>query len=145
MSWKYNICLEFSYAVLQNKQILIDAVVHAVNEDYVEMENYFTRLGFLASGTDVSPIIPVLEAIWQNSSRKGLSDFNFRSVTGKFNKLVYQYPIRIPERFSLVIHSLLTQEGICFTLKPDFKFLEVRMDIFSFFSWRPLSSLGLQT
>ncbi|KAI8547703.1 hypothetical protein RHMOL_Rhmol07G0216700 [Rhododendron molle] len=109
----------------QNKQILIDAVVHAVNEDYVEMANDFTRLGFLASGTDVAPIVPALEAIWQNSAGKGLSDFNFRSVTGKFNQLVYQYPIRIPERFSLVIRSLLTQEGICFTLQPDFKFLEV--------------------
>ncbi|KAK1551184.1 hypothetical protein Q3G72_031599 [Acer saccharum] len=109
----------------QNKQILIDAVVHAVNEDYVEMANDFTRLGFLAKGTDVSPIVPALEAIWQNSSGKGLSDFNFRSVTGQFNTLVYNYPIRIPERFSLVIRSLLTQEGICFTLKPDFKFLEV--------------------
>eukprot|EP00262_Sarcandra_glabra_P000515 TRINITY_DN105_c0_g1_i2.p1 TRINITY_DN105_c0_g1~~TRINITY_DN105_c0_g1_i2.p1 ORF type:complete len:703 (-),score=113.91 TRINITY_DN105_c0_g1_i2:283-2391(-) len=109
----------------QNKQILIDAVVHAVNEDYTEMANDFTRLGFLASGTDVSPIVPALEAIWQNSAGKGLADFNFRSVTGKFNQLVYQYPIRIPERFSLVIRSLLTQEGICFTLKPDFKFLEV--------------------
>ncbi|CAH9138320.1 unnamed protein product [Cuscuta epithymum] len=109
----------------QNKQILIDAVVHAVNEDYAEMAKDFTRLGFLACGTDVSPIIPALEAIWQNSLEKGLSDFNFRSVTGKFNQLVYNYPIRIPERFSLVIRSLLTQEGICFTLKPDFKFLEV--------------------
>ncbi|CDP18075.1 unnamed protein product [Coffea canephora] len=109
----------------QNKQILIDAVVHAVNEDYAEMANDFTRLGFLASGTDVSPIIPALEAIWQNSLEKGLADFNFRSVTGKFNQLVYNYPIRIPERFSLVIRSLLTQEGICLTLEPDFKFLEV--------------------
>lgn len=109
----------------QNKQILIDAVVHAVNEDYVEMANDFTRLGFLAPGTDVTPIVPALEAIWQNSLGKGLSDFNFRSVTAKFNQLVYQYPIRIPERFSLVIRSLLTQEGICLTLQPDFKFLEV--------------------
>ncbi|PNY09055.1 putative aarF domain-containing protein kinase [Trifolium pratense] len=109
----------------QNKQILTDAVVHAVNEDYTEMANDFTRLGFLAAGTDVSPIVPALEAIWQDSAGKGLADFNFRSVTGKFNQLVYNYPIRIPERFSLVIRSLLTQEGICFTLKPDFKFLEV--------------------
>ncbi|XP_060183828.1 protein ACTIVITY OF BC1 COMPLEX KINASE 1, chloroplastic-like [Lycium barbarum] len=109
----------------QNKQILIDAVVHAVNEDYAEMANDFTRLGFLASGTDVAPIVPALEAIWQNSLEKGLADFNFRSVTGKFNQLVYNYPIRIPERFSLVIRSLLTQEGICLTLEPRFKFLEV--------------------
>ncbi|KAH9552254.1 hypothetical protein CY35_09G055500 [Sphagnum magellanicum] len=109
----------------RNKQILIDAVVHAVNEDYVEMAGDFTRLGFLAPGTDVTPIVPALEAIWENSTGKGLADFNFRTVTTKFNQLVYQYPIRIPERFSLVIRSLLTQEGICLTLQPDFKFLEV--------------------
>jgi predicted unusual protein kinase regulating ubiquinone biosynthesis (AarF/ABC1/UbiB family) len=47
------------------------------------------------------------------------------SIAAKFNELVYQYPIRIPERFSLVIRSLLTQEGICLNLQPDFKFLEV--------------------
>lgn len=38
---------------------------------------------------------------------------------------VYQYPIRIPERYSLVIRSLLTQEGICMSIKPEFQFLEV--------------------
>lgn len=108
-----------------NKEILIDAIVHAVNEDYAEMAGDFTRLGFLAPGTDVAPIVPALETIWQDSTGKGLADFNFRTVTGKFNQLMYNYPIRIPERFSLVIRSLLTQEGICLTLQPDFKFLEV--------------------
>lgn len=33
-----------------NKQILVDAVVHAVNEDYVEMASDFIKLGFLAKG-----------------------------------------------------------------------------------------------
>lgn len=55
------------------------------------MANDFTRLGFLASGTDVSPIIPALEAIWQNSVGKGLSDFNFRSVTGFYSTVVFIY------------------------------------------------------
>lgn len=63
--------------------------MHAVNEDYAEMANDFTRLGFLAPGTDVAPIIPALEAIWQNSAGKGLSDFNFRSVTGNFPSTIY--------------------------------------------------------
>lgn len=70
------------HARQRNKQVLIDAVVHAVNEDYVEMAGDFTRLGFLAPGTDVTPIVPALEAIWQNSTGKGLADFNFRTVTG---------------------------------------------------------------
>jgi predicted unusual protein kinase regulating ubiquinone biosynthesis (AarF/ABC1/UbiB family) len=46
-------------------------------------------------------------------------------VTSKFNELVYQYPVRVPERYSLVIRSLLTQEGIAMTLKRDFQFLDV--------------------
>ena len=83
----------------QNKQILIDAVVHAVNEDYAEMANDFTRLGFLASGTDVSPIIPALEAIWQNSAGKGLSDFNFRSVTGNHFAFASNYIILLAYLF----------------------------------------------
>uniref|UniRef100_K3ZM97 ABC1 atypical kinase-like domain-containing protein n=1 Tax=Setaria italica TaxID=4555 RepID=K3ZM97_SETIT len=56
-----------------SKETKSDVVVHAVNEGYAEMANDFTRLGFLASGTD-------------------------------FNQLVYNYPIRIPERFSLVAY-----------------------------------------
>lgn len=58
--------------------------MHAVNEDYFEMAGDFTRLGFLAPGTDVTPIVPALESIWQNSTGKGLADFNFRSVTGEY-------------------------------------------------------------
>lgn len=53
--------------------------------------------------------MPALENIWRDSKGQSLADFNFRTVTSKFNELVYQYPIRIPERYSLVIRSLLTQ------------------------------------
>ena len=49
-------------------------------------------------GTDVGPIVPALEKIWVDSKGQRMADFNFRTVTSKFNELVYQYPIRIPER-----------------------------------------------
>ena len=50
-----------------NKETLIDAVVHAVNEDYDSMAGDFIRLGFLSPGTDVRPIVPALENIWQDA------------------------------------------------------------------------------
>ena len=59
--------------------------------------------GFLEVGTDIRPIVPALEKIWADSVGRSLSDFNFRTVTSKFNELVYQYPIHIPERYALVI------------------------------------------
>lgn len=46
-------------------QVLVDAVVHAVNEDYENMAGDFVKLGFLGPGTDVGPIIPALEKIWK--------------------------------------------------------------------------------
>lgn len=109
----------------RNKEVLIDAVVHAVNKDYASMAGDFIKLGFLGPGTDVRPIVPALEKIWADSMGRSLEDFNFRTVTSKFNELVFEYPIRIPERYSLVIRSLLTQEGICLTLDRNFHFLEV--------------------
>jgi predicted unusual protein kinase regulating ubiquinone biosynthesis (AarF/ABC1/UbiB family) len=65
-----------------NKQTLIDAVVHAVNEDYDGMAGDFIRLGFLAPGTDVRPIVPALANIWQDARTSSLANFNFRTVTG---------------------------------------------------------------
>jgi predicted unusual protein kinase regulating ubiquinone biosynthesis (AarF/ABC1/UbiB family) len=62
----------------KNKQVLIDAVVHAVNEDYKGMAADFIKLGFLSPGTDVNPIIPALEKIWCDSKGQRMSDFNFR-------------------------------------------------------------------
>ena len=65
--------------------------------------------GFLAPGTDITPIVPALEKIWADSLGQSMASFNFRTVTSKFNELVYQYPIRIPERYSLVIRCA----GVC--------------------------------
>jgi len=43
-------CAALSLTALQ---VLIDAVVHAVNEDYEEMAGDFIKLGFLTAGTAV--------------------------------------------------------------------------------------------
>jgi hypothetical protein len=50
----------------------------------------FIKLGFLTPGTDIGPIIPALEKIWADSKGQRMADFNFRTVTSKFNELVYQ-------------------------------------------------------
>jgi len=110
----------------QNQEHLIDAVVHAMNNDYAGLADDLLKLGFIAPGVDMAPIAKALKGAWGDSLRAdGLVDFSFRNLTNQFNKLLYEYPIRVPERFSLVIRSLLTQEGICLTLDPSFHFLEV--------------------
>lgn len=84
------------------------------------------RTSSCPQSTALTPAMPCSSCTTRPStSHRHLSRTSKLTVTSKFNELVYQYPIRIPERYSLVIRSLLTQEGICMTLKPEFHFLEV--------------------
>ena len=71
------------------------------------------------------PIVPALEKIWADSLGQSLAAFNFRSVTSRFNDLVYQYPIRIPERYALVIRSESSPRCIHILLRHAFLCMRV--------------------
>lgn len=111
----------------QNQECLIDAVVHVMNHDYDELATTLSELGFLQPGSDVTSVAEGLAEVWGKEMLQeiaGAQNFSFRALTREFNKLLFKYPIRVPERFSLVIRALLTQENICLTLDPNFNFLE---------------------
>jgi predicted unusual protein kinase regulating ubiquinone biosynthesis (AarF/ABC1/UbiB family) len=108
-----------------NKESLVDALVHLVNSDYQDLAKDFVNLGFLTPDTDISPIVPALEAVWAGAIGKNVGEFNFKTITDKFSELVYEYPFRVPAKFALIIRSLVTQEGIALSLNPNFKIVEV--------------------
>lgn len=116
-----------AYITSQQRDVMVRAITHVANSDYDGLAEDFIYLGFLRPGSDISGLVPAMERIWADSMGKTIRDFNFRTVTSRFSKLVYQFPIRVPERFSLVIRSLLMQEGICICLNPDFSIIEVAL------------------
>ena len=109
-----------------NQESLIDAVVYVMNKDYDNLAACLADLGFLEADSDVQPVAEGLAEVWSADALSNIASsgsFSFRGLTKEFNKLLYKYPIRVPERFSLVIRALLTQENICLTLDPSFNFL----------------------
>ncbi len=107
------------------KETLVDALVHSVNHDYAELAEDYVKLGFLAPGTDIRPIVPALEAVLGNAIGESVANLNFKTITDSFSELMYEYPFRVPAKFALIIRSLVTQEGIALSLNPDFKIVEV--------------------
>ena len=107
------------------KETLVDAVVHLVNKDYDDLAEDYVKLGFLTPEIDIRPIVPALEAVWGNAIGKNVGDFNFKTITDEYSKLMYDYPFRVPAKFALIIRSLVTQEGIALSLNPNFKIIEV--------------------
>ncbi|MEO1429166.1 MAG: AarF/ABC1/UbiB kinase family protein [Cyanobacteria bacterium J06632_19] len=107
------------------KETLVDAVVHLINKDYSDLARDYVKLGFLSPDTDISPIVPALEALLGDAINRNVGDFNFKTITDEFSKLMYEYPFRVPAKFALIIRSLVTQEGIALSLNPNFKIVEV--------------------
>ncbi len=107
------------------KETLVDAVVHVINKDYLELAEDFVKLGFLAPGTDIRPIVPALEAVLDDVIGKSVRNFNFKTITDRFSELMFEYPFRVPAKFALIIRSVVTQEGLALTLNPNFKIVEI--------------------
>jgi predicted unusual protein kinase regulating ubiquinone biosynthesis (AarF/ABC1/UbiB family) len=107
------------------KETLVDSVVHLINKDYSGLARDFVKLGFLTPETDIMPIIPALEAVFDRAIGESVRDFNFKTITDQFSELMYEYPFRVPAKFALIIRSLVTQEGLALTLNPNFKIVEV--------------------
>lgn len=107
------------------KETLVDSVVHLINKEYDALAQDFVKLGFLTPDTDIEPIIPALEAVFDKAIGESVRDFNFKSITDQFSELVYEYPFRVPAKFALIIRSLVTQEGLALSLNPNFKIVEV--------------------
>ncbi|MEO0410053.1 MAG: AarF/ABC1/UbiB kinase family protein [Cyanobacteria bacterium P01_A01_bin.135] len=107
------------------KETLVDAVVHLINKDYSDLAVDFVKLGFLSPETNIQPIIPALETVFDSAIGESVRDFNFKTITDQFSELMYQYPFRVPAKFALIIRSLVTQEGLALSLNPDFRIVEV--------------------
>jgi predicted unusual protein kinase regulating ubiquinone biosynthesis (AarF/ABC1/UbiB family) len=107
------------------KETIAGSVVHLINKDYLSLTKDFVDLGFLTADVDISPIIPALERVLDNAIGESVGNFNFKVITEEFSDLVYQYPFRVPAQFSLIIRSLVTQEGVALSLNPDFKIVEI--------------------
>lgn len=102
---------------------MIEAVVHMVNRDFEGLAEDYVKLGFLAPGTDLTPIIPALGRVFSNTLGASVAEFNIKSITDDLSALMYEYPFRVPAYYALIIRSLVTLEGIAIQVDPKFKVL----------------------
>ncbi|MDX2257168.1 MAG: AarF/ABC1/UbiB kinase family protein [Pseudanabaenaceae cyanobacterium bins.39] len=110
---------------LSTKEQLVDSVVHLLNKDYDELGQDYVRLGFLQPDVEMKPIVNALEAVLGDIMSEKVKDFNFKVVTDRFSKVMYDYPFCLPAKFALIIRSVITQEGVALSLNPEFRIVQV--------------------
>lgn len=102
---------------------LIEAIVHMVNRDFEGLARDYIKLEFLTPDTDLTPIIPALGRVFNNTLGASVAELNIKSITDDLSALMYEYPFRVPAYYALIIRSLVTLEGIAIHIDPNFKVL----------------------
>jgi predicted unusual protein kinase regulating ubiquinone biosynthesis (AarF/ABC1/UbiB family) len=104
---------------------LIEAIVHLVNRDFVALSKDYIRLGFLTEDFDFAAIVPALSQVFNPPEGQSLTEMNFKDMTDQLSQIMYDYPFQVPAYYALIIRSLVTLEGIAFSVDPKFKVLAV--------------------
>ncbi len=104
---------------------LIKAIVHIINDEFLLLAKDFQKLGFLSDDQDLELLVNPLKEVLGNSLGKEVGNFNFKEITDKFSKLMYDYPFRVPSRFALIIRAVVSQEGLALRLDPEFKIVRI--------------------
>jgi len=104
---------------------LIEAIVHLVNRDFAALSRDYVRLGFLTEDIDFEGIVPALSNVFNPPEGQSLTQMDFKDMTDQLSQIMYDYPFQVPAYYALIIRSLVTLEGIAFSVDPNFKVLAV--------------------
>jgi len=104
---------------------LIEAIVHLVNRDFKALSKDYVRLGFLNEDIDFDAIVPALSEVFNPPAGQSLTQMDFKGMTDQLSQIMYDYPFQVPAYYALIIRSLVTLEGIAFSVDPNFKVLAV--------------------
>ncbi|MDX2254067.1 MAG: AarF/ABC1/UbiB kinase family protein [Pseudanabaenaceae cyanobacterium bins.39] len=104
---------------------LIEAIVHLVNRDFDALSKDYVRLGFLGNDIDFTAIVPALSQVFNPPEGQSLTQMDFKDMTDQLSQIMYDYPFQVPAYYALIIRSLVTLEGIAFSVDPNFKVLAV--------------------
>ncbi|MBD2187197.1 ABC1 kinase family protein [Pseudanabaena mucicola] len=104
---------------------LIEAIVHLVNRDFDALSKDYVRLGFLTEDIDFAAIVPALSEVFNPPEGQSLTQMDFKDMTDQLSQIMYDYPFQVPAYYALIIRSLVTLEGIAFSVDPNFKVLAV--------------------
>jgi len=107
---------------LQSK--MIDAFFHVVAKDPAGIAQDLIELDFLKPGVDPNVVRPIVERLFQHYLNLKFKEVNFKELAYELADVMYDYPFRLPAKFTYIMRALMTLEGIGIAIDPEFNFFE---------------------
>jgi len=110
-----------SYVEASQRYSIIEAVVHMVNRDWVQLAELYKRMGFIPTDVDTAPIVVALENALPDVLNSAVGEFNFKNVISKLGDVMYKFPFSLPPFYIAIIRCMGVLEGLAIQVDKDFR------------------------
>jgi predicted unusual protein kinase regulating ubiquinone biosynthesis (AarF/ABC1/UbiB family) len=116
-------------AFFQSK--IVDFYIAVANQDIDGILDAMVEMGTLSPNADREVMGQVMELAIADVRGEDLEQYRVQQVIQQVEDTIYEFPLRLPRNFALILRVATVVEGVCVTLDPDFDFITVATDYLS--------------
>jgi predicted unusual protein kinase regulating ubiquinone biosynthesis (AarF/ABC1/UbiB family) len=113
-------------AFFQDK--IVEFYVAVANQDIDGILDAMIEMGTLSPEADREVMGNVMELAIADVRGEELEQYRVQQVIQQVEDTIYEFPLRLPRNFALILRVATVVEGVCVTLDPDFDFIAVATD-----------------
>lgn len=107
---------------------LVDMFLHLVRAEYADFCEDLVDLDMFPPEVDRGLLIPIIADIYDTQlGRFDGKHYSMSEIIDRVSDVLYEYPFRLPERFSFLMRTVATMEGVVLSVWHDFRFLTVAL------------------
>ena len=107
---------------------IIDFYISVANQDIDGILDAMIEMGTLSPEADREVMGNVMELAIADVRGEDLEQYRVQQVIQQVEDTIYEFPLRLPRNFALILRVATVVEGVCVTLDPDFDFISVATD-----------------
>jgi predicted unusual protein kinase regulating ubiquinone biosynthesis (AarF/ABC1/UbiB family) len=107
---------------------IVDFYVAVANQDIDGILDAMVEMGTLSPEADRKVMANVMELAIADVRGEEIEQYRVQQVIQQVEDTIYEFPLRLPRNFALILRVATVVEGVCVTLDPDFDFIEVATD-----------------
>jgi predicted unusual protein kinase regulating ubiquinone biosynthesis (AarF/ABC1/UbiB family) len=113
-------------AFFQDK--IVEFYVAIANQDIDGILDAMVEMGTLSPEADREVMGQVMELAIADVRGEDIEQYRVQQVIQQVEDTIYEFPLRLPRNFALILRVATVVEGVCVTLDPDFDFIAVATD-----------------